>query len=247
MEMIARLQASQYNESFFHHLDPRVKIALALLFSLVGPLIDKPLLLGALTIIAMGYLLLAGHGTILMIICAFSVISMLVYLFVESLIFRRPPQYMQYLTLTLTMLPIMCVGLLLGFTTSMEKLITALGKLRIPSGIRYATMVAMRYLSMVGREMRHIVQAMKVRGVITGWKDFVRHPLKMTRIALIPMLIRSFTVADRMGAAAELRGLSAPGNRLQLAELSMTKIDWIFLVANITAVGALWIISHSAM
>lgn len=247
MEMISRLQASQYDTSFFHHLDPRVKMALALIFSMIGPLIENPLMLGIFTMTAMSYLILAGQGKTLLFIVGFSVVSMVVYLFIEALIMSRPPKVIEYLTLTLTMLPIMCIGLLLGMTTSIEKLVTALGTLGMPTGIRYAIMVAMRYVSMVGREIRHVVQAMKVRGVMVGWKDLFRHPAKVVRVILIPLLIRSFKIADRMGAAAELRGLSAPDNKLCLAELSMTKVDWVFLIANIVMVGALWIISHSVM
>ena len=111
MEMVSRLQVSQYGESFFHSLDPRVKMGLALIFSLIGPLIESQLMLGILTITAMSYLILAGQGRILMFIGAFFVISMVMYLFVEALILSRPPKVMEYLKLTLTMLPIMCIGL----------------------------------------------------------------------------------------------------------------------------------------
>jgi len=247
MEMVSRLQASQYDESFFHYLDPRVKMGLALIFSLIGPLIENPLMLGVLTFTAVSYLFLAGQGKMLLFISAFFIISMVLYLFIEAIILNRPPKFVEYLTLSLTMLPIMCIGLLLGMTTSIEKLITALGKLGMPTGIRYAIMVAMRYVAMVGQEMRHVVLAMKVRGVMVGWKDLFRHPATAIRIILVPLLIRSFKVADRMGAAAELRGLSAPENDLELAELSMKSDDWIFLIANLILVGTLWIISNSVM
>lgn len=238
--MIGRLQTSQYNDSFFHRLDPRVKMGLALIFSLIGPLIDNPFMLGILTLTAFSYLLMAGLGIVLLIINAFFVVSMVAYVFIEALILSRPPQFMEYLILTLTMMPIMCIGLLLGLTTSLEKLITALGKLGMPSGMRYAIMVAMRYVAVAGREMRHVIQAMRVRGVMPNWKDFFRKPVYATRIILVPMLIRSFKVADRMGAAAELRGLSAPGNKLLLAKLSMTTSDWIFLTVNLLLVFTLW-------
>jgi len=242
MEMIARLQVSQYDDSFFHHLDPRVKMGLALIFSLIGPLIENPLMLGVLSFMAMGYLLMAGLGRMLAFIAVFFLVSMVLYLFIEALILSRPPQYMEYLVLVLTMLPIMCIGLLLGMTTSIEKLITALGKLGMPAGMRYAIMVAMRYVAVVGREMRHVIQAMKVRGVMPGWKKIFKHPVSTARIILVPLLIRSFKVSDRMGAAAELRGLSAPGNNLQLAKLTMTADDWTFLFANLLMVVILWLI-----
>jgi len=242
MEMIARLQVSQYDDSFFHHLDPRVKMGLALIFSLIGPLIENPLMLGVLSFMAMGYLLMAGLGRMLAFIAVFFLVSMVLYLFIEALILSRPPQYMEYLVLVLTMLPIMCIGLLLGMTTSIEKLITALGKLGMPAGMRYAIMVAMRYVAVVGREMRHVIQAMKVRGVMPGWKEIFKHPVSTARIILVPLLIRSFKVSDRMGAAAELRGLSAPGNNLQLAKLTMTADDWTFLFANLLMVVILWLI-----
>lgn len=247
MEMIAKLQAAQYEDTFFHRLDPRVKIALTLLFSLVGPLMNSPVALAGLTLLAASYMLFAGLWRILLCVTGFFLLSMVMYVFFEALIFRRPPRYLEYLTLTLTMLPIMCGGLLLGMTTSLEKLITGLGKLGMPAGMRYAIMVAMRYVAILGRELRHVVQAMRVRGVMPGWKDFFKKPLPALRILLVPLLIRSFKVADRMGAAAELRGLSAPGNSLSLAELELTADDLVFLSVNLAMVSFLWVISNSAM
>ena len=247
MEMIARMQAVQYQDSFFHRLDPRVKIGVVFLFSMIGPLIENTTGLAILSLVAAGYLLLAGLKKILLFMTGFYLLSMLMYLFIEAIILQRPPAYLQYLTLTLTMLPIMCGGFLLGMTTSLEKLITGLGKLGIPAGMRYAIMVAMRYVSMLGQELRLMVQSMKVRGVMPDWKTCILHPLHTLRIFLIPMLIRSFKVADRMGAAAELRGLSSPGNKLSLADLRITSEDHIFFFANLILLMFLWAISNFTM
>ncbi len=243
MELMARMQAIQYGDGFFYRLDPRIKIGVVLLFALVGPLIEEPVLLGILSMVAIGYMLQAGLKKTLLFLAGFYILSMLIYLFAEAIIFRRTPEYQVYLVLTLTMLPIMCGGLLLGMTTPLEKLIAALGKVGIPSGMRYAIMVAMRYVAMLGRELRHMVQSMRVRDVLPGWRDIFIHPLQTLRIMLIPMLIRSFKVADRMGAAAELRGLSAPANKLSLVELRLNTKDWLFLSANLVLITTLWLMS----
>jgi len=240
MEMIARMQGVQYGDGFFNRLDPRIKIGVVFLFSLIGPLIGSPLALGILSMVTCGYLLAAGLKKTLLYVLGFYTLSMAVYLLIESLILQRAPKFLEYLTLTLTMLPIMSGGLLLSMTTPLEKIIAALGRLGIPSGMRYAIMVAMRYVAMLGRELRHLVQAMRVRGVLPDWKFFFLHPLKAMRIVLIPMLIRSFKVADRMGAAAELRGLSAPGNDLSLIPLKLTGADLLFLFANLLLILILW-------
>jgi len=247
MEMMARLQAAQYGDGFFYRLDPRVKIGVVLLFALIGPLIEEPILLSILSMVAVGYMLQAGLRKTLLFLSGFYILSMLMYLFAEAVIFTRTPEYLTYLILTLTMLPIMCGGLLLGMTTSLEKLIAALGRVGVPAGMRYAIMVAMRYVAMLGRELRHMVQAMRVRGVLPGWKDLCFHPVRTLRVMLIPMLIRSFKVADRMGAAAELRGLSAPANKLSLVELRFKNADWLFLAANLIMMTTLWLISSFVM
>lgn len=157
MKIIAKFQVAQYNDTFFHRLDPRVKIALALLFALIGPLMDSPSKLAGLTILAGGYMLLAGMVRTLLVVTAFFLLSMLTYLFSEALIFKRPPEYLEYLTLNFTMMPIMFGGLLFGMTTTLEKLVTGLGKLGIPVGMRYAVIVALRYVSMLGRELGHAI------------------------------------------------------------------------------------------
>jgi len=242
MEMIARMQAMQYRDGFFNRLDPRIKIGVILMYSLVGPLIEQPVALAVLSVVAAGYLLAAGLKKPLLYVIVFYTLSMLIYLFIEAIILHRPPKYLEYLTLTLTLLPIMCGGLLLGMTTTLEKLISGLANLGVPLGMRYAIMVAMRYVAMLGRELRHLVQSMRVRGVMPGWKSFILQPLQAMRIVLVPMLIRSFKVADRMGAAAELRGLSAPGNSLSLSELQLTGEDLFFLFVNLALIIMLWVI-----
>jgi energy-coupling factor transport system permease protein len=247
MEMITRLQGAQYEEGFFHRLDPRVKIGLTLIFSIIGPLIENPWLLAGLTVLSMSYMLLAGLVRTMLVAAGFFALSMLLYLFIEAIIFQRPPKYLEYLTVNLTMFPIMGVGLLLGMTTSLEKLITGLGQLGIPAGMRYAIMVTMRYIAMLGNELRHVYLSMRVRGVFPGFGDLFRHPLQTLRNLLLPLLIRSFKIADRMGAAAELRGLSAPDNHLSLARLRWRAADFIFFSVNLLLVLSLWGVSNSVM
>jgi energy-coupling factor transport system permease protein len=242
MEMIARMQSVQYGDGFFNRLDPRVKIAVVLLFSVIGPLIDDPASLAILSMVTCGYLLVAGLKKTLLYVAGFYTLSMVLYLFIEAVILQRPPRYMEYLTLTLTMLPIMSGGLLLGMTTSLEKLIAGLARLGVPPGMRYTIMVAMRYVAMLGRELHHLASAMRVRGVMPGWKNFILQPLSSMRLILVPMLIRSFRVADRMGAAAELRGLSAPNNRIVLVPLRLGSEDCIFLTGNLLLILVLWAI-----
>jgi len=242
MEMIAQIQAVQYGAGFFYRLDPRVKIGLVLLFSLIGPLIKQPVALVILSMVSCGYLLGARLKKTLLYTITFYILFMVMYLLIEAVILRRPPKYQEYLTLTLTMLPIMCGGLLLGMTTTLEKLIAALESFGVPAGMRYAVMVTIRYVAMLGRELRHMVQAMRVRSVMPCWKDIFCQPLVAIRIVLLPMLIRSFKIADRMGAAAELRGLSAPDNNLSLASLRLRQEDRVFLAANLFLVFALWVI-----
>ena len=242
MEMIARMQVVQYGDGFFNRLDPRVKIGVVFLFSLIGPLIQQPAALAILSLVACGYLIAAGLKKTLVYVAGFYTLSMATYLFIEAILLRRPPQYLEYLTLTLTMLPIMCGGLLLGMSTTLEKIIAGLAKLGVPAGARYAIMVAMRYIAMLGREQRHLLQAMRARRVLPGWKNLSCHPLAAMRTVLVPMLIRSFKVADRMGAAAELRGLSSPDNNLALTPLRINGEDIIFLSANLVLVLGLWAI-----
>ncbi len=243
MEFIAKCQTAQYGDSLFHRLDPRVKIALALLFSLVGPLMKSPVSLAGLTLLALGYMLIAGLGRVLLAVTVFFLLSMVLYLFLEALIFQHEPKYMEYLRLTLTMLPIMCGGLLLGMTTPIERLTAALARLGMPAGMRYAIMVAMRYASMLGQEAGHALLAMRVRGVMPGMKDIFRNPLSTLYRLFVPILIRAFRVADRMAAAAEMRGLSGPGNNLILGELHMMGRDWGFLSLNLALIAVLWGIS----
>lgn len=243
MEILSRLQMSQYGEGFFYRLDPRVKMVFALALAIVCPLIARPLPLAVLTVVTAAYMLVAGLGRVLLVMAGFFSVSMAFYLFAESAVFRRGPRYLEYLTLMLTMFPIMCGGLLLGMTTTTERLVTALGRLGVPAGMRYAVMVTIRYASMLGREIRHAILGMRVRGVMPGARDLLARPQAAFYRLFVPLLIRSFRVADRMGAAAEMLGLTAPANNLTLAGLRLGPSDLVFLGANIALMVVLWGIS----
>lgn len=241
MKMLSIVQRKQYENTFFHRLDPRIKIAIGLLFSLTGPLMNESLPLAILTGLTLSYMLIARLAKALLFIVFFFIISMSSYLFIEALIFQRLPKYEEYTVLTLTMLPIMCWGLLLGMTTPLERLVTALAKFRMPTGARYAIMVALRYASVLEQETRHLINGIRVRGLVPRFSDLFSRPTYTLHLIIVPLLIRSFKILDRMAAAAELRGLSAPGDNLCFAPLQITSLDIAFFFFNLGVIATLWI------
>jgi len=242
MEVLHRFQSAQYQDSFFHVLDPRVKIWLTTMVAFAAPQFESPAILASLVLLMSIYMLLAGLGRALLFITLFFLVSMLGYLLVEALILQEQPQYQSYVELSLTMLPIMASGLLLGMSTSLEKLLAALAWMRLPAAFCYTVMVAIRYAGMLGREVRQLHLGMRIREVLPSWQDLARRPGQSLCIMLLPLLVRSFKVADRLGASAELRGLSRRHSG-QEVELRMTPRDWIFAVSNAVIMVILWFAS----
>ena len=232
-------------ETFFHQIDPRLKILFVLFQAIFIPRIDSLPVLLIITLWTAIILLLSGLARVVLIFSGFMLISFSFMVVIEGAFFERLPS--EYLELFLTLLPITFWGLWLGFTTSTERLLMALYSFRVPAGLCYGALVTLRYVVLLQNEIRHLFWGMRarnilpVRGIFKTMGFLLRHPKEMVRYFTVPLIIRSFRVADRMAAVAELRGLSQRRPVDQKEPVSLKEIA--FAGGNVLGVIILWILS----
>ena len=240
MSLIARAQHFQQSDTIFHRMDPRAKMMVALLYSISCPLVANVWYLAGFTAVSIVFMLLARLHKMLYATMAFSFIPFLVYVPIEAWLWNKEPDFATYIRLYLTVTPIMYCGMILGFTTSLDRMMAALEKMRLPKPVRYGILVALRYLVMLESEAGMLFQGLKVRGLKPGWRDYFFRPMKVLRLVVIPMLIRSFKVTDQMAAAAELKGISAPTKPRKVQPLLFRTGDTFFVSFNLCLMVAAW-------
>ena len=122
--------------------------------------------------------------------------------------------------------------------------VTALQNMHMPKGGTIAFAVIFRYIPTVQNEFRSIKNTMKLRGIGFSAKNIFCHPLKSTEYAMIPLILRSMTIADELAASAMTRGLDLNTKRSSYREVKLTFKDYIYTLLIIFAVSIGHIINH---
>ena len=91
--------------------------------------------------------------------------------------------------------------------------LSAMQSLRLPKGFIITFSVIFRYAPTVGYEFWYIKKTMKLRGIEPSFKNIITHPIKTIEYAIVPLIIRSMTIADRLSASAMTRGLDLETKR----------------------------------
>ncbi len=134
------------------------------------------------------------------------------------------------------------IGLAAWFihTTKISEFLASLSAMRMPSFIMIPFSVVLRFIPVVGREMRAVAEAMSLRD-LTGWK-MAAHPLKFIEMVVVPMLTSLTRAGDDLAAAAIVRGLGRTRTPTPLVRLSFKVTDFLLLLvgvalATVTAMG----------
>lgn len=118
-------------------------------------------------------------------------------------------------------------------TLTVGELICSLEKFRIPRRAVIPIAVTLRFLPTVKQEFGCIKESMRIRGIDTSAKGFLRHPVQWVEYMLVPMLMRSFKIADELSAAAMVRGIERKGKKTLLYEFKMNPVSLILLAGFI--------------
>lgn len=117
-------------------------------------------------------------------------------------------------------------------------LTTALQNMHIPKGAIITLAVVFRYLPTVGDEFRYISNTMKLRGIGLTPGNIIRHPVHTVEYVLVPLIIRSMTVADELAASAMTRGLDLKSKRTSYREVRLRPGDVLITVCIVALAAA---------
>lgn len=232
--------------SFFHKIDPRVKMGFVVGMTLLCALIQNNLLLGVLVLLIIMMLFLSNTltkvGKFLLIFILFCALAIfLTFIITGNLLYSMEhftPFFLRFFVM-------ISAGLLFAFTTSPQKLAQSLEKMKVPTSLTFTLSIAIRYIPTLAREASTIFKALKLRGVkISAW-DFIRKPSYIYRGMIIPLIIRTIKLSDEIAIAAESRGFCSSKDRSSLNEVELTMKDYRFIFVIIIVTTCFLILDAS--
>lgn len=112
--------------------------------------------------------------------------------------------------------------------------VTALQRLHIPKGLTITFAVVFRYMPTVKDEFQKIYSTMKLRGVALSVPNLAKHPIRTFEYAIIPLIIRSLAIADQLAASAVTRGMDLESER---TSYRIVKIQGVDVVVTLLMTG----------
>ena len=237
-------------DSFIKQLDPRVKIVVVFLFSVVVAVSKRlPVLMWAL---ALGLLIvLTARVPTKEFIRRLIPVNMLIvflWFFLPITFGGKPLFYMGALPVTregvlyatqisIKSNAIMLMLIALVASTPIFTLGHAMHELGIPKKIVHLFFFTYRYIHVIHREYIRLVNSMKIRGFRPKTS---LHTYKTYAYMVGMLLVRSFDRAQRVHNAMLCRGFK--GNLYSLSKFSLKGRDIIFLVLMITVILALGVL-----
>jgi len=128
-------------------------------------------------------------------------------------------------------LAILILGGSLFSVYSMREMIQGMIQLRMPYLIAYMISVGIRFVPLMGEELRDSLTALALRGIVIE-KLKLRKRLKVYTYLLLPIVAGSLHSARALTMSMEMRGLGAYPERTSYFTLSFGRGDYILLAAT---------------
>jgi cobalt/nickel transport system permease protein len=222
--------------SIIHRIDPRFKIVVGTLFSIVVAVSYRfPTLLSALALA--GGLTLVAHLDLRMVFKRLLVVAgfLLLLWVVMPFAFQGPPLYrIGPLTITrpgvilaaqisLKSLAILSAFTALIATMNFSALGHALDRLHLPGKFVHLLLLTYRYVSVIEQEYGRLVRAAKIRGFHPKTN---LHTYKTVAYLIAMLFVRSASRADRVNHAMQCRGFN--GRFYCLTDFPRHWRNWVF-------------------
>ena len=134
--------------------------------------------------------------------------------------------------------PIFGLGYCLVATTKISELLVVMQKLHLPNGITIPFSVVLSYFPSLASEWRNVTGAMKMRGFGVSPKNVAFHLVRTMEYVMVPIIVRSATIAEEISAAAITRGIEAQDARTTVYPMEIGLADVICLVVCACLVAA---------
>lgn len=114
-------------------------------------------------------------------------------------------------------------------TTKISEFMAAMNRMHLPQGLTISIAVMMRFFPTLSEEYRAIRDAMRMRGIALGGGRVT----KMIEYRLVPLLFSCINIGDELSAAAVTRGLGAPVKRTNVCEIGFHGMDYVVVVVTL--------------
>ena len=125
---------------------------------------------------------------------------------------------------------VVIAGYWFTLTTKIGDFISSLQSARISKGVIITFSVVFRFLPTVKQEFWYIKSTMKLRGVSLDFKNTVTHPVRTMEYALIPLIMRSMIIANKLSASAMTRGLDLENERTSYNIVKLKPYDFLVCI-----------------
>ena len=115
-------------------------------------------------------------------------------------------------------------------TTSVQEVLAAAKKMRVPEKIRIGFAIIMRYLPVVGQNFRQVRDAMKLRDL--------RGLGTRVEAVYVPMLINTVQAAEDLSTAACTRGIENPGDKTSFVKVGLRTRDFLVITSCLALITA---------
>lgn len=138
------------------------------------------------------------------------------------------------------MIPVVLFATTFIATTTVSELIAAMVALRLPRSVTITFAMVLRFFPTFGEEMRRIYDAMKLRGLALSWQNIRTRPLQLLEATVIPIVMRSASIAEELSASAVTRGIDNPARRSSFVQLRLRVRDVVVLMVFLVVSAALF-------
>lgn len=128
------------------------------------------------------------------------------------------------------MLPVLLFANVFIETTTVGELVAAMYALHLPKSIVITFTMTLRFFPTFKEEIGRIYDAMKLRGLELSAKNIFKRPAVIMEAAVVPIIMRSLSIAEELSASAVTRGIDNPNKRTSFIELRLKKEDIIILL-----------------
>lgn len=228
--------------------DPRTKIILVVVISTLSVVITDPLWLFGLFALSLALLCLSG----MRLLEVFSRLRRFLFLFAALLVIQsiftstgEPLITIGEITLVTTggvlrgtavvlrMLTVISSALLLLSSQPMD-LVLGLIRLRVPYEIAYMVLLAIRFLPVLGEEVKDALTAIQLRGVNIN-KIPLGRKVRVYTYIFMPVVVSALMKARQTAMVMEARAFRAYPRRTYLDELILKPADYAVMTAALLA------------
>lgn len=142
------------------------------------------------------------------------------------------------------MLPVLLFASAFIETTTVGELIAAMYAMHMPKAIVITFAMTLRFFPTFKEEIGMVYDAMKLRGLGLSLTNIFKRPGMMFEAVVIPIVMRSITIAEELSASAVTRGIDNPGKRTTFIRLKTKASDWILFFVVILYGTALLILKY---